>query len=249
MVQQRFSPRSGARRLARLATDIVLPPVCPSCRSAIGEPDALCGKCWAAVRFIEPPYCAVYGTPFAFDLGPGILSAEALADPPPFRRARSAALFGDVTRSLVHQLKYQDRPYLAQVLATSMHRAGRELLDDAKVIVPIPLHRWRLWRRRFNQAALLGAELSVRSGVPHDPTILERVRHTRQQVGLSVLQRADNMRGAFHVPEGKRGRISGAPVLLVDDVYTSGATVKAAARALLQAGASAVDVITFARVA
>lgn len=200
------------------------------------------------MRFIEPPLCPVYGTPFAYDLGAGILSAEALADPPPFRRARAAAIYGDVARRLVHQVKYHDRPDLARVMALAMHRAGRELMPECALIVPVPLYRWRLWRRRFNQAAALADYVAELSGVPHDPLALERVKPTRRQVGLSAVQREENVRGAFRVPELARARIASRAVLLVDDVYTSGATAKAATRALLRAGAAAVDVLTFARV-
>jgi len=148
----------------------------------------------------------------------------------------------------VHQLKYHDRPYLAEAMATAMRRAGRPLLDEAALIVPVPLYRWRLWERRFNQAAALAASLSTQSGVPTNPLVLERVKATRRQVGLSAAQRQENVRGAFRMTEAMRSRISGRNVVLVDDVYTSGATVKAATRALLRGGAGAVDVLTFARV-
>jgi ComF family protein len=192
--------------------------------------------------------CPVYGTPFAYQLGEDIVSAEALADPPPFRRARAAAIYGDIARSLVHHLKYHDRPELAQVMAIAMGRAGRTLIADCALIVPVPLYRWRLWQRRFNQAAALVACLASLSGLPHDPLVLQRVKPTRRQVGLSATQREENVRGAFRVPDSMRARIAAQPVLLVDDVYTSGATAKAATRALLRAGAAAVDVLTFARV-
>ena len=236
------------RRLPRLAVDLVLPPSCPGCRSAIVDAHALCARCWSEIRFIEPPLCPIYGTPFTYEMGEGIVSAAALADPPPFRRARSAAIYGDVARRLVHQLKYHDRPDLAQAIAVSMRRAGRALLSDCALIVPVPLYRWRLWQRRFNQSAMLGACLSRLSGVPLDPFVLARVKPTRQQVGLSAAQREENVRGAFRVPEAMRLRIARQPLLLVDDVYTSGATAKAATRALLRAGAESVDVLTFARV-
>ena len=239
---------AGMRRLPRLAADLVLPPVCPGCGGAVADSNALCARCWAAIRFIAPPLCPVYGTPFSYEMGEGIVSAEALADPPPFRRARSAALYGDVARRMVHQLKYYDRPHLAEVMARTMRLAGRELLADCGLIVPVPLYRWRLWGRRFNQSALLAAELSRQSGVPADPLVLERMKPTRQQVGLSASQREENVRGAFRVPQHMRAPIAQASVLLVDDVYTSGATVKAATRALLRAGAATVDVLTFARV-
>jgi len=239
---------AGLRDLSRLAADIVLPPSCPGCRAAIADKDALCPSCWSAVRFIEPPLCPIYGTPFAYEMGEGIVSAEALADPPPFRRARAAAVYGEVTRRLVHHLKYHDRPYMARVMAPAMRRAGRVLLADAALIVPVPLHPGRLWRRRFNQSALLSARLSQLTGVPEDPLLIRRVTPTRRQVGLTALQREENVRNAFRVPAEARARIAGASVLLVDDVYTSGATAKAATRALLRAGAASVDVLTFARV-
>lgn len=239
---------TGARRLPGMALDLLLPPTCPSCGAATGVGHALCAPCWSTIRFIEPPLCPVYGTPFAYQMGEGIVSAEALADPPPFRRARSAAIYGDVARRLVHQLKYRDHPHVAHRMARAMSRAGRDLAPDCALIVPVPLYRWRLWKRRFNQSALLAAGIAHETGLAHDPFVLERVKPTRQQVGLSAAQRRDNVRGAFRVPDAMRGRIAGRGVLLVDDVYTSGATVKAATRALLRAGAGAVDVLTFARV-
>ena len=240
--------RTLLRRAQDFAADLMLPPACPSCRSAIGDNHALCPSCWSRIRFIEPPLCPVYGTPFTYQMGEGIVSAEALADPPPFRRARAAAVYGDIARRLVHDVKYHDRPDLAITMARAMHRAGRSLLPDCSLIVPVPLYRWRLWRRRFNQSAVLAGHLGDLSGVEHDPFVLERVRPTRSQVGLTAVQRAQNVRGAFRVPEEMRGRIAREPILLVDDVYTSGATVKAASRALLRAGAASVDVLTFARV-
>ena len=236
------------RRVPALMADLVLPPTCPGCRFAIGASGALCPRCWSAIRFIEPPLCAVYGTPFAHDFGEGAVSAEAMADPPPFRRARSAAIYDDVARRLVHQLKYQDRPDLAQVMASAMARAGRNLIAECDLIVPVPLHRFRLWQRRFNQSAVLGSRLSEFAKLPHDPFVLQRTRSTRRQVGLTAVQRETNVRGAFRVPERMRTALAGRAVLLVDDVYTSGSTAKAAARALLRGGAAAVDVLTFARV-
>ena len=129
-----------------------------------------------------------------------------------------------------------------------MRRAGGELIAEADVIVPVPLHRRRLWWRRFNQSAALAGALARQSGKPFAPLALARIRMTEQQVGLTLSQRDRNVRGAFRVPLERKGEIAGKRVLLVDDVYTTGATVKAATRALTRAGAAAVDVLTFARV-
>jgi ComF family protein len=190
----------------------------------------------------------VLGTPFAHDMGSGIVSAAVLADPPPFDRARSAVVYEDTARRLVHALKYRDRHEVAGFMARAMIRAGDELLADCELIVPVPLHPRRLWLRRYNEAVLLTDRIGRKSGIAAEPMALKRVRRTRQQVGLSGREREANVRGAFWVPVTEKPTISGRRVLLVDDVYTSGATVRAASRALLRGGAAAVDVLTFARV-
>jgi ComF family protein len=211
-------------------------------------PGTLCGKCWSGLRFIEKPYCAVMGTPFAHDLGEGALSAEAIADPPPFRRARAAVIHDGVPRHMVHGLKYRDRTDLAPWMARWMLRAASELAAECDVVVPVPLHPRRFWTRRFNQAAELARFIARESEKPFAPEALARVKRTRQQVGLNSNERAANVRGAFRVPEGREIDVAGRTVLLVDDVYTTGATIKAASRALLRAKAAAVDVVTFGRV-
>jgi ComF family protein len=207
----------------------------------------LCGTCWGNVRFIEKPYCPVLGIPFSHDLGAEILSAEAIADPPPFRRARSVAVHEGVIRDMVHRLKYNDRTDLGPWMARWMLRAGSELLNDCDIIVPVPLHARWFWFRRFNQSAKL-APLASLSGKPFDPDALKRVKQTRQQVGLGANERTANVRGAFKVPHAQEIKVRGRNVLLIDDVYTTGATVKAASRALIRGGASRVDILTFGRV-
>jgi ComF family protein len=200
------------------------------------------------MRLIEKPCCERLGVPFAYGMGEGALSAEAIADPPPFDRCRAVAVFDDVARKLVHGLKYRDRLELAGWMAGWMSRAGAELIAAADVIVPVPLHPRRLWWRRANQSALLAQLIAARDGRVFSPLALRRVRVTEQQVGLTPDQRDRNVRGAFHVPADARKNLTGRRILLVDDVYTTGATVKAATRALLRAGAGAVDVLVFARV-
>jgi ComF family protein len=237
-----------ARAAAGAALGVVYPPTCIGCGGATAEPHALCARCWSEIRFIERPWCERLGTPFAVDLGVPLLSPAALADPPVFGRARAAAAYDDVARRLVRRLKYGDRPELAKALGRMMARAGAELLADADVIVPVPLHRARLWRRRFNQAMALADGLARGSGLPCDPFLLARVKATKPQVGLTKAQRGENLQGAFRVPAEARARLKGRRVLLVDDVLTTGATANAAARALLRGGAASVDVLAFARV-
>jgi ComF family protein len=233
---------------ARVLTDVVLPPQCLSCDAPVGVHGALCARCWSGLRLIEQPYCARLGTPFTHEIGPGAVSPEAIADPPPFDRCRAVAVFDNVSRALVHGLKYRDRVELGSWMASWMRRAGADVVDAADVIVPVPLHRGRLWWRRYNQSMLLAQGVGRSSGKPVSTALLHRVRATEQQVGLTADQRDRNVRGAFRVPDAAKAAVAGRRVLLVDDVYTTGATVKAATRALLRAGASAVDVLVFARV-
>jgi ComF family protein len=240
--------RQGGRAALRRALDLVLPPHCLACARPVASVGSLCPSCWSAMRLIERPYCEQLGIPFAYDLGSGALSAEAIADPPPFQRCRAVCAFDEVSRNLVHGLKYRDRLELARWMGGWMARSGAELLADADVIVPVPLHRRRLWQRRFNQSAMLASAVGMKTEKPVANLVLKRIRPTRQQVGLSAAERDDNVRGAFRVPPERRAAIAGRRVLLVDDVYTTGATVKAATRAVVRAGASAVDVLVFARV-
>ncbi|UZF95314.1 ComF family protein [Bosea sp. NBC_00550] len=227
---------------------VVYPPICIACQAATGEAQALCPACWSGMGFIERPYCERLGTPFAVDLGAGLLSPAAIVDPPVFARARAVCRFDGVARELVHRLKYGDRVELSLTLGRMMAQAGRELLGEAEIVAPIPLHRTRLWSRRFNQAAALAGVVARQAGLPLRPAALVRVKRTRQQVGLTRSQRADNLQGAFRVPDVMRPQVEGRRILLVDDVLTTGATANAAARALLRAGAREIDILTFARV-
>ncbi len=237
-----------AASFARWLVDLVLPPQCLACRAPVAEIGTLCPACWSRLRLIERPYCERLGIPFAFDLGAGALSAEAIADPPPFDRCRAVAAYDDIARRLVHGLKYRDRLELARWMAGWMARAGADLMDGTDIVVPVPLHRRRLWWRRYNQSALLARRVAERAGRPLANGALVRIRATAQQVGLTADERDRNVRGAFRVPPDQKPAVAGRRVLLVDDVYTTGATVRAATRALVRAGAVAVDVLVFARV-
>lgn len=237
-----------ARRACSEVADLVLPPACPVCRNRLGSAGGLCADCWQTVRFLEHPWCERLGTPLPIDLGPGILSAAAIADPPVFARARSAVSYEGPVPDLVHALKYADRTDLAPMLGAWMARVAHELVADADLLVPIPLHWGRLASRRFNQAALLAHEVGRLTGLPVATRLLLRTRRTPQQVGLGRDDRARNMRGAFSVPDNKKAALAGCRPILVDDVLTTGATLEAATRALLAAGATSVDVLTLARV-
>jgi ComF family protein len=232
----------------RRVLDLALPPLCAACREPV-EGRGLCPACWSKLSFITRPYCERLGTPFVYDPGPGILSMEAIADPPAYNRARAAVRFDEISRALVHALKYGDRLDLAPMMGRWIGQAGRELLAEADALVPVPLHWRRLWARRFNQSAMLAAAVSRQTGVPIAAGALKRVKPTAQQVGLSRTERAANVQGAFRVPGDGKAGVTGRRLVLIDDVLTSGATVDGCARALLRAGAANVDVLVFARVA
>lgn len=234
--------------MGRLALDFALPALCPSCREPVADAGGLCAACWSKLTFITRPYCERLGIPFAYDPGPGMLSSQAIADPPAYRRARAAARFDDVARNLVHAFKYGDRLDLAPVLGRWMAHAGADLFDGACALVPVPLHWRRLWARRFNQSSMLAEDIAAACSVSVLHGALKRTKSTRQQVGLSQAERRQNVQGAFQVPGDMKPQIRGLRVVLIDDVLTSGATAEACTRALLRAGAKDVDVLVFARV-
>jgi ComF family protein len=229
--------------------DLLYPPSCMICRTATAAPHGLCPQCWNEARFIARPYCERLGIPFGVDLGEGLISPKAMAEPPAYNRARAALRFEEgPARHLIHRLKYKDHMEVARPMGQWMASSGAELLGDADLIIPIPLHRLRLARRRFNQSALLAQSVSQHSTIPYDLDALVRVKATTPQVGLSRDQRAKNVQGAFAAsPEGQL-RLFNKKIVLVDDVLTTGSTINAASRALLRAGAQRVDVLVFARV-
>lgn len=244
------SARAKIAALGHFLLDRLFPPVCLACRKAIVQHGALCAQCWQKMAFIERPYCERLGIPFAQDLGSeGLLSPEAIANPPAYARARAVARFEEgPTRQLVHRLKFGDRLDLAGPMGAWMARAGTEILVEADALIPIPLHPSRLRKRKFNHSGALAEAVSRHCGVPVRHRILQRIKPTSSQIGLSRSQRALNVQGAFQVKAEDRLAIEGARVVLVDDVLTSGATINAASRALLRAGAAQVEALVFARV-
>lgn len=240
----RFKAR--LRRTWSSLSDLILPPVCLSCHVPMTAHDTLCASCWNGIDFIRPPLCDRLGLPLPFATGEVSLSAAAMADPPAYDQARAAAHYAGLMRRLIHDLKFHDRDDLTRLLGGWLVDAGKDILAVADLVVPIPLSRSRLLRRRFNQAARLGGEVSRRTGVPADPLSLVRVRSTASQVGLSRSEREENVRGAFAVREDRRERIEGRRIVLIDDVVTTGATVSAATRALRRAGAEHVAVLALA---
>lgn len=192
--------------------------------------------------------CPVLGLPFSVEIGPGAVSAEALVNPPPFDRARSAVRYNETAKALVASLKYADRTDLTRVCARLMVQAGAGLLGPDAVLLPVPLHWRRQLARRFNQSLLLARAVAELEDLPLLTGAVRRVRHTRHQVGLSASERARNVAGAFRTADDFAARLAGRRAVIVEDVITTGATVYALARALKRAGADHIDVMSFARV-
>lgn len=233
---------------AQWAGRMLFPPVCAGCQRLVAETGALCGECWPKLRFLEQPWCDVLGTPFSYEVGEGMLSADAIANPPPFRRARAAVSYNGVARQMVLNLKFGDRTELAPSMARWMLRVAPDLVADADLIVPVPLHRTRYFNRRFNQSAELARALCALTGKRFAPEVVIRARATRQQVGLTARAREENVRGAFRVPKHMVPQARDKHILVIDDVYTTGNTVTSLTKTLKRAGATEVDVLTFARV-
>ncbi|MBI3199360.1 MAG: ComF family protein [Rhodospirillales bacterium] len=236
----------------RLMLDAVLPPLCLGCGEIVGAPGALCARCWQGFAFIAPPQCACCGDPFAEHLGDDALCATCLARPPKFRRARAALAYDTQSRRLVLPFKHGDRTDMARACGGWMARAGADLLAEADLIAPVPLHWRRLLTRRYNQALLLARALvrAAPPGVEHRlaPDLLRRRRWTGSQAGLKAKERRRNVREAFDIHPRWAAEVAGKAVVLVDDVLTTGATAEACARVLQRGGARHVDVLTLARV-
>ena len=178
----------ACRQAARLALDIALPTLCVSCREPV-DGEGVCAECWSKLSFIAPPYCPRLGIPFVYDPGPDLLSMEAIANPPAYARARAAVRYDDVARTLVHALKYQDRTDLAPAMGRWMARAGHELLGEADVLVPVPLHWRRGWSRRYNQSAALASAMSSPSGATANACARALLRAGAAQVDLVTFAR------------------------------------------------------------
>lgn len=234
----------------RAALDLLLPPRCLGCDEGVDRPGALCAACFRSLSFISAPFCAVCGVPFAHEgqAGDGGLCPSCAARRPVFGRARAALRYDEAAKHILLPFKHSDRTEAALPLARLMARAGGALLAEADLLVPVPLHRWRLLKRRYNQAALLAAALGRIAGRPVLQDALQRARATTPLGELSAAERAEAVADAIAVRPRRRARLEGRRVLLVDDVLTSGATANACAGALLAAGAAAVDVLVAARV-
>lgn len=230
------------------AINLVLPPRCIGSGDIVDSPGMISPAFWQELHFISAPYCDLCGTPFSLDVAEGSLCAACIETEPVFDQARAAIVYNDASRKAVLDFKYGDRLHAVKTFVPWMERAGAAMITGCDIILPVPLHPRRLWLRRFNQAGILAQALAKKHGKIYLPDALRRTRFTSTQKGLSRKERHMNVRNAFIVPENRTHSLSGKTVVLIDDVFTSGATLNECARILKNAGAKTVHVLTIARV-
>jgi ComF family protein len=230
------------RSCARWALDFALPPRCAGCGTIVADVHSFCPDCWKQIEFLGHSGCATCGIPLAAT--DTDTCAACLAKPPRISRTRAAVAYDELSRSLAIRLKYGRKVAIARTMARYM--APLVASEGNPILVPVPLHRTRLWRRGFNQSALVARELSRRLGIRTDPLLLRRIRRTPPLKGMSSLQRRKTVAGAFRVRD--KSTVAGRTVVLVDDVLTTGSTAEACARTLRRAGAARVELVSWARV-
>lgn len=234
------------RGAGQLLLDQVYPPRCPACHANVSTQGNLCAACYQKLHVISDPQCAVCGIPFAIDVGEGTICAQCLSQPPVFDSARSVWVYQPVSARMIKRLKLDDHPEQLAQFCDQLLRIAAPVLTPETIIVPVPMYWKKLLVRRYNPAAWLAHALADAAGCRCEPSALVRVRAGKHQRGLSRQQRLKNLRSSFAVKDIARPRIKNASVLLVDDVITTGATANACARALKNAGAKRVDVVTLA---
>lgn len=229
------------------AVDTVLPPRCVVTGEIVDRQGTVAPEAWKTLEFIAAPQCRQCGFPFEYDSGEGALCVGCLDHPPPYETARAALKYNDTSRDLVLGFKHADQTHAVRAFVPWLKKAGAEMLAEADVLIPVPLHRWRLLQRRYNQSAILAQALGKYTKIPTCVEGLKRTRLTPSQGHLKAAERHRNVARAFAVNPRYKQALQGKTVVLIDDVYTTGATVKECTKALLKAGVKTVHVLTLTR--
>lgn len=227
--------------------DTVLPPRCPVSGDIVEKQGMLSPESWKALEFIVDPYCSQCGVPFEFGAEEGIICGQCIEHPPVFTAARAALKYNDTSRDLVLGFKHADKLYAVRTFTPMLQQAGAGFLGEADMLVPVPLHFWRILKRRYNQAALIAADLGKETMILVIPDILQRIRATPPQGHKKAKDRRKNVKGAFRVSPRHLRELQGKRIVLIDDVLTTGSTVNECAKVLLEAGASSVHVLAVAK--
>jgi ComF family protein len=231
----------------KMITDFALPPRCPGCSAIVTNPHAFCESCWQKLHFLSGPACAACDLPVPFENLEEPLCAACLAKPPEHAGIKAAVVYSDIARQVVLRLKYGGRIGLATIIANALRRYLADMPDNS-LIAPVPLHWTRLWARSFNQSALIAAELQKGTDLQYIPDVLIRKRRTPLLRGLSAKERGHVVKNAFALNPKSIERIKGRHLILVDDVYTTGATCDACVKMLKKNGAASVTIFCWARV-
>lgn len=245
---QSFSFGRRVSRLMNQAVDVILPARCVITGDFVEHQGMVSSRAWAELDFVSAPFCRCCGIPFEFEVDTESLCASCLDKRPMFKTARAALKYNDTSRKMILGFKHADKTYAVQAFAPWLKRAGENMLAEADFLAPVPLHRWRLVQRRYNQAALMAHTLAQDEDIDCLPDLLLRTRATPSQGFLSAKERIRNVRKAFALNHHYKDQIKGKKIVLVDDVYTTGATVNECTKVLVRAGAAEVNVLTLARV-
>lgn len=235
-------------KAAQKLLDMVLPPRCVVSGKEVDRQGMLAPEVWSSLRFIAAPQCATCGLPFEYEVEDTTICGGCIETEPAFTSARSALVYDDGSRDLVLRFKHADQVHSVLAFLPWLKQAGGQMLVNADYLVPVPLHRWRLLKRRYNQAAIIAWTLGREMKKQTIPDALLRVRATASQGHLRAKEREANVKKAFAVNPRHAGRLAGKSIVLVDDVYTTGSTVNECTKALLKAGVREVHVLTLARV-
>lgn len=229
------------------AVNAIYPPQCLSCREIVSEEGNMCSQCWEGATFIADPICHKCGIPFELNVAQETWCGDCMQCSPKYNKARAVFVYDDNSQRLISKFKYSDKTSASPYLARWMLRVGSGMLHDCDFVAPVPLHRNRLIYRRYNQAALLCKSIEQQTSKTTVVDLLKRVKNTPSQARLTTNQRKINVSGAFSLNEKYSDYVVGKNILLVDDVMTTGATIEACAKILLQAGADKINILTIAR--
>ena len=238
--------KSFLKKLGRQILNLLCPPRCPICRETVDEAHCLCPNCYGKLNFITHPCCEICGRPFEYAAFNSVVCGSCLKNKPKFSMARSILEYDDFSKQLILSFKHGDRTDLTPILVKFLLLADPKIFENVDMIVPVPQHWARRFKRQYNQASLLGKVLGKQKGISFNPSILRRIKNTESQGHKLRKQREQNVKGVFHVMTPDK--IRGKTILVIDDVMTTGATLNECAKVLRRAGAKEVKAITVYRV-
>ena len=234
------------RTVYRIVLDFIVPPLCPICKKRVLSTHGLCSECFAKIHFICRPYCEICGKPFEFDIPEETRCGACCKKNQIFTKARSAFIYDSFSSKLILPFKHSDHLELTPLLTNLLYHAGTDLFKETDLIIGVPLHRFRYIKRKYNQADVLAKTLAKKTTIPYHPHILIRKRATISQGHMKAAERKRNVTGAFSIKN--HSAIKGKNILIIDDVFTTGATLNECTKILLKNGAAKVFVLTLARV-